>query len=131
MKNKKGFIRILEAIFAILLIMGAVLIIISNNVQTLDISNEVHEKQRYILDIITNNESMRSEIINNQTTLTKSFIEKNIPNTWKFDICITEVDELCNPVIENDKDIYVSESIISSSLTSYTSSKKLRFFIWR
>jgi len=131
MKNKKGFIRIIEAIFAILIIMGAVLIIISKNVQTSDISEQAYEKQRYILEIIANNEQMREQIINNDTTLANEFIRKNLPESWNFETCIEDIDRLCNPVDVGDRDIYVSESIISSSLTTYTKSKKLRFFIWR
>tara|TARA_Y100000310_G_C20525170_1_gene735633 strand:- start:348 stop:740 length:393 start_codon:yes stop_codon:yes gene_type:complete len=129
--NKKGFIRILEAVFAILLIMGAVLILLSNKAQTNDISDEVHEKQRYILDVIANNEQMRTQIIAGDATLANEFIQKNIPNSWKFSTCITNIASVCNNADAEDQDIYVSEAIISSSLTSYTTSKKLRFFIWR
>jgi len=131
MNNKKGFIRIIEAIFAILIIMGAVLVLISNNVSTSDISEEVYEKQRYILDIISNDEAMRQQIINNDATLIIDFILKNLPSSWKFSVCITEVDRVCNNSPGDDQEIYVSESIISSSLTTYNGSKKLRFFIWR
>ena len=139
MKNKKGFIRILEAVFAILVIMGAALILISNSVQTSDISEEVYEKQRYILDVVTNNQEMRNEIIDYNPeatpprllTKTTTFIQKNIPSTWTFKTCITDIDKICNEETPDDKDLYVSEAIISSSLTKYDGSKKLRFFIWR
>ena len=141
MKNKKGFIRIIEAIFAILLIMGAVLIILTNNIQSSDISEEVYEKQRYILNIIGNNEDMRNEIItydpeedpNGQLIETRAFITNSIPNSWKFNVCVKSVDEICSPPdIPTDKEIYVSETIISSSLShDYKGAKKLRLFIWR
>ena len=83
--NKKGFIRILEAIFAIMLIMGAVLIIISNNLQTADISEEAYEKQRYILEIISNNEGMRNEIIDYDKDSTPP---KPLPKTNEFIISL-------------------------------------------
>ena len=133
--NKKGFIRILEAIFAIMLIMGAVLIIISNNLQTSDISEEAYEKQRYILEIISNNESMRNEIISPDGDLgkTNEFIKKTMPSSWKYSVCVTSVDQICSPGdVPNDKELYVSETKISSSLEiDYTASKKLRLFVWR
>ena len=132
--NKKGFIRILEAIFAIMLIMGAVLIIISNNLQTSDISEEAYEKQRYILEIISNNESMRNEIISPDGDLgkTNEFIKKTMPSSWKYSVCVTSVDKICSPDVPDDKELYVSETIISSSLKKdYTASKKLRLFVWR
>jgi hypothetical protein len=132
--NKKGFIRILEAIFAIMLIMGAVLIIISNNLQTADISEEAYEKQRYILEIISNNEGMRNEIIKEGNLgKTNEFIKKTMPSSWKYSVCVTSVDQICSPGdVPNDKELYVSETIISSSLEiDYTASKKLRLFVWR
>ena len=138
--NKKGFIRILEAVFAIMLIMGAVLIIVSNNLQTSDISEEVYEKQRYILDIISNNETMRNEIIIpdgdltslEQLTETNDFIKKTMPSSWKYSGCVISVERICSPDVPDDKELYVSETIISSSLTEeYSVAKKLRLFIWR
>ncbi len=134
--NKKGFIRILEAIFAIMLIMGAVLIIISNNLQTSDISEEAYEKQRYILEIISNNEGMRNEIIKEGNLgKTNEFIKKTMPSSWKYSVCVTSVDKICSPgvgKVPDDKELYVSETIISSSLEiDYTASKKLRLFVWR
>lgn len=131
MKNKKGFIRLIEALFAILIIVGAVLILISNNLKNSDISEEIFEKQRYILNIISNNEAMRNEIINGQTKLAEDFIKKSIPINWEFSTCIAEIDAVCNNSPVSDRDVYVSETIISSSLTYYTNSKKLRFFVWR
>jgi Na+-transporting NADH:ubiquinone oxidoreductase subunit NqrC len=130
MKNKKGYIRIIEAVFAILIIMGAVLVLISGNLKHSDISKEVYDKQKYILEVISNNEQMRNEIVNGQTTLTNQFIEKSIPKIWGFSTCVTDIDKVCNNAQKNDKNVYVSETIISSSLTSYTISKKLRFFVW-
>jgi len=131
--NKKAFIRILEAIIGILIIMAVVLIIASNKAKKSDISEEVHEKQRYILNVISNNESMRSEIINGKTDSVNLFVSKNIPSSWAFTTNICGVEEVCNQNTPNDKDIYVSETIISANLTDYPDSEisKLRFFIWR
>lgn len=131
MKNKKGFIRLIEALFAILIIVGAVLILISNNLKNSDISGEVFEKQKYILNIISNNETIRNEIIQGKTDLANKSIRNSIPINLDFSTCITEIESICNNSPVSDRDIYVSETIISSSLTSYTNSKKLRFFVWR
>lgn len=128
--QKKGFIRIVEAMFAILIIMGAALVLISNNIHTSDISEQVYEKQRYILDVIANDEQMRQQIINNETDLVDRYIEKNIPSTWGFSTCVTEIDKICNNSPPEADEVYVTESIISATTTTYTSSKKLRFFIW-
>jgi len=131
--NKKAFIRIVEAMIAILIVLTAVLIIASNQFQKTDISEDVYETQRHILDVIANNEGMRNQIINGQTTLADEFILKNIPNSWDFTTNICRVDEICNQGTKNDRDIFVSEVIISANLTNFPDlkSRKLRFFVWR
>ena len=56
-----------------------------------------------------------------------------MPSSWEYAVCVTSVDQICSPGdVPNDKELYVSETIISSSLEiDYTASKKLRLFVWR
>ena len=129
--NKKAWIRIVEAILAIMIIMAGVLYINSKQPNK-DISGDVYEKQRQILEIIANNESMRTKVIGGETNSVKEYIMKNIPSTWNFTVNICEVDQICNQNTPNDRDIYISETIISSSLIDYPdkTSKKIMFFVW-
>jgi len=137
MKNKKAWIRITEAVISILIVLGAVLVITSNQVEKIDISDVVYEKQVNLLEIISKNESLRNEVIGGETggetEKINEFILKNIPNTWSFTTNICEVDEICNDGTPNDRDVYVSETIISANLTDYPEAitRKLRFFVWR
>jgi len=131
--DKGAIMRIIEAVIGILIIMAVILIVVSNNTKNIDISREVYEKQKYIFDIISNNDSMRLEIINGGTELIDSFISGNIPSSWGFTTNICGVEDVCNQNTPNDRDIYVSETIITASLTDYPGDepRKLRFFIWR
>ena len=133
MQNKKAFIRIVEAVIAIMIIITAVLLIANKQPKKTDISESIYEKQRQMLEIISNNEDMRNEIINSNTILTNEFILKNIPESWDFITNICDTDQLCNQNTPNDRDVYVSETIMSATLTNYPNkkSKKLMFFIWR
>jgi len=133
MKNKKAWIRIVEAVIGIMIIFGGILFILAKQPVKIDISEEVYEKQRQILEAIANNESMRNEIINGETESTSNFISKNIPSSWNFTISICKTDEICTSTdTPNDRDIYVSETVVSASLTDYPEKKsnKLVFFIW-
>ncbi len=132
-KNKKAWIRITEAVISILIVFGAVLVIMSNQVEKIDISDVVYEKQIQILEIISKNESLRNEVIGGETEEVNKFILKNIPNTWNFTTNICEVDEICNDNTPNDREVYVSETIMSANLTDYPEARtrKLRFFVWR
>jgi len=147
MKNKKAWIRIVEAFIAILIVLSAVLIVMSKQVDKTDISEGVYEKQKKILDVIGNNENYREEIIgidisgdfvevgmDNEIYSFDDFIKKTIPGTWDFTTCICKVDKFCNPEsTPNDRDIFVSETVLSATLEQYPNkeSRKLRFFVWR
>ena len=131
--NTKGFMRIIEAVISILLILTAVLIFISQQSSRADISEEVYTAQRAILEVIANNEELRNEVISGKHIIVDQYIKKTFPSTYDFVTSICSVDEICNDGTPNDKVVYVSETIISSSLTSFPDfkSKKLQFYAWR
>ena len=131
--NKKAWIRVVEAVIGIMIIIGGILYLAPKQSDKADISNEVYKKQREILEVIANEEKMRTEIIWNKTDLADEFISKNIPSNWGFATNICNIDIVCNENTPNDRDIYVSETIISSNLTDYPGerTRKLMFFVWR
>lgn len=131
--NNKGWIRIVEAVIAILMILGFVLVAMSKDFEKTDISEAVYEKQRFILEVIANNESLREDIIGSGNFAnTNNYISKNIPSTWDFVINICGVNMVCNGGTPQDKEVYASETIISSTLGSFPGkSQKLMFFIWK
>ena len=66
MKNKKAWVRIVEATIASLIIIGFILVMMSRQqTKTPDIGDEIYEKQRSILDILSKNESLRNDIVLN------------------------------------------------------------------
>ena len=67
-KDRKAWLRIIEAFLAILIIFGAVLVILSRQEQKPDISEGVYERQRQILEIISKNNSLRADIIAGDNT---------------------------------------------------------------
>lgn len=130
--NKKGWIRIVEVVLAIMLISAVILIISTKQIKKVDISKNVFEKQGEILSIIGENEELRTEIIGGNEKGVNDLISKTIPNSWSFEVVICNIDEICNKNLPSDKDVYVSEIIVSANLTDYPNEipKKLRFFIW-
>lgn len=131
--DRKAWIRIVEAFLAILIIIGAVLIIISRQEPKIDISQDVYEKQRQILDVISKNNSLREKIIIGENLEVNNIILKLAPGSWNFAINICELDKICSNPVESteiyEKNVYVTEVIVTSNLTKY-SPKKLRFFVW-
>ncbi len=129
-KDRKAWIRIVEAFLAILIIMGAVLIILSKEDTKVGITDIVYEKQSQILKIITENEDLRSEILLNDNSGVNNQIAKMIPGSWNFSTSICDINSVCpNSAGVYDEDVYVTESLVMSNLT-YHSPKKIRFFVW-
>jgi len=130
-KNKKAWLRIVEAIIAILIIAGATLIILSKQSKDFNIMDErIYEKQTRVLELISKNESLRNDIIIGRNEEVNKAIKKMIPNSWNFTIVICGPDEICNSEnTPNDKEVYSTEIIVTSNLTFYNATK-LRFLVW-
>jgi len=130
MKNKKAWLRILEAFLAVMIILSAVLIIMSKQKTTVDLSEEIIQNQDRILDIISKNNTLREKVILKQEESLTNEISKMIPPTMKFAIKICEIESACyTDKTPNDKEVYTREVLITSTLEQY-SPKKLRFFVW-
>jgi len=129
-KDRKAWLRILEAFIGILIVISAVLVIMSRQSPELDISENVYDRQRQILNIISKDDVLREEIIGGRDERVGNFIEARIPAEWEFAISICEVNEACsNSDVDYARDVYATEIIITSTLEEYNP-KKLRFFVW-
>jgi len=130
MKNKKGWLRIVEAFIAVLII-ASVLIVLALRVPKQDTGESIHELQRHILTQISSDNSLRGEILDpaEEKTNTKNFIEENLPNYWNFTMLVCEVDEVCGMPLYVKKEIYADEILITSTLQDYNP-KKLKLFVW-
>jgi len=143
--NNKAWLRIMEAFIAVLLVASAVLFIAISNKGS-DIPDVVYDRGRGILEIISNNETFRGEIINdidltsvNCKTVPSNnnykfidYIKKNLPPTWDFVVNICKPNKFSNEGVPINlvNDIYVSETIITANPESYTNPRKIRLLIW-
>lgn len=128
-KNKKAWMRILEAVIAVAIVISGIVIIVSNNTHTSQSSEVIYEKEAYILEIINKNESLRNFVLAENYNEIDSAIEKMIPKSWNFATKICKIEDICNTDTPNDRDVYSSEVVISSDINEYNP-KKLRIFVW-
>jgi len=129
-KDIKAWLRIVEAFIAILIIIGVVLTILSKQSPGANISESVYEKQRNILNIISKNNGLRVYVLAGNNAEINNVIDDMIPVSWNYATEICELDSICNSAsTPNDKEVYTTEVVITSTLTQY-SPKKLRFFVW-
>ena len=144
-KNKSGWLRIVEAVIAILMVASVLLIVLARQNINPDKGEEIYETQKAVLERISENNELRQMVLNDDEVEIEEFIkDKGMLDEWlEFDIEICEVDAMCGLEIDDnedededyveslgaDKEIYSHEIIISSTLQEYKP-KKLKIFVW-
>lgn len=131
MENKKAWLRIIEAVMAILIVASVLIIIMLVTPPQVDIGERIYERQRVILRQISLNDSLRGEILSGQTTNTEKFIKNLAPVSWNFTTRVCEIEEICGMPqgFDTKKEIYADQILITANLTYY-GPKKLKLFIW-
>ena len=146
MVNKKGFMRILEASIAILLVAGA-LIALSLNSGT-QVESNIADDIQPILSEMAANSSLRGEILNYSTDKNytdsanslilndaKKFVGSRLRKGLGFQVAICEPEKICsldNALYPNNaSNIYTGERVISTSLEQNEfKPKKIKIFLW-
>ena len=143
-ENKKGWVRIVEAFVAILLIAGIVLIVIEQDQNKReDISSQTYDYLVSILREIQLDNNLRAEIVNIQDSeLPVEWEEFNVsaPQTFakitektpSYLECIGKIcstSDLCLLSQSPDKTIYAESVIITANLQSYNP-RALKLFCW-
>jgi len=139
MRGKGGFIRILEAFIAIIIIAGAMAFIYVNQVQRPNQEEAINELIRLTLEKISNDPTLRGAVLNGHffygsgasRNLVENEIEKFIreDNDLEFSFKICELNEICDLEERVSKEVFSQEITVSSTLDLY-SPKVLRIFVW-
>lgn len=129
MRGKKGFIRILEAFIAIMIIAGAMAFLYVDQVQGPNEEEAIRELQRIILDEITSDVMLRQDVLDGVNENINSTISKFVSNDFNYDFKICNLNEICKLDIIVEKEVFSDEVTVSSTLKDY-GPKVLRIFIW-
>tara|TARA_Y100000310_G_C20462680_1_gene706124 strand:- start:481 stop:906 length:426 start_codon:yes stop_codon:yes gene_type:complete len=128
--DRKAWLRIVEAFLAIIIVLGAVLVIMVRQKPNVDISESIYERQGQILDLISKNEELRNEVLIEKTDKIDLAILELVPGNWNYSTNICNITLICpNPKEVYDTEVYSREKMITANLTKYAP-KKLRFFVW-
>ncbi len=129
--NKRGWIRIVESVFAVLLIFSFVLLINSQQVQKPNLAESVYKIQHQALREVSNDYQLREEILEKDAPNVTSYLQDRLaPFPINFTVAICYVNESCPCPLNQcpaDKEIYVDDAIISTNLTSYQPTKVVLF----
>lgn len=147
MKNKRGWIEIVEAFFSILLIVAVVLIILNRNASNTDVSGQIYNVQISILREIETNTTLREEI----STAASSDPINPLPVNWtdtgfpidlknkvtdrtpSYLISVAKICDLngeCSLGQNIGKNVYSQTVIISATLQQGIVYRKLNLFSW-
>jgi len=130
MSNKRGWIRIFEAVIAILLLLGFVMFIINRQTEKVDFSGSVHTLLSTVLDEASGNLNIREAVFEKDNATVINFISSRLPAGLNFTINICNATGPCLlPIIKPGVEIYADDLLISTNLVSYAPTK-LAIFAW-
>lgn len=131
--NKKGWLRIVEAFIAIMLIMAVLLVVIQRQRVAMNSNEEIQVKQRDIINMIVRDDSLRSEILSWKATQTSEKVKYLVPAGYNYSIELCNYTEFCALNFTVPTTVYSDETIIVSNLTHYVPNEavKIKLFFWR
>jgi|SRR3989344_785049 len=148
MKNKRGFLRILEAFIAVALIAGVMSFLYVSQIQKSSQESTINDLIRIILEKISNEPVLRNAVLDGNSNpsdpnvaIINTEIEKftSASGELDFHFSICEINEICScgsgvsggSTCPSDKDIYSDEVSVSVTLDSGSVDPKvLRLFVW-
>lgn len=137
MVNKKGYIKTLEAVIAIVLLLIFVYTILPRNGRIEPEKPSVVEAaQQIIIKEIVNNETIRSGIIDfgitdckTYTRLNEDIIKKHLPGGYSFSCEICDTPVCISNATPIDKSVYMTDVFLSATSTTQNP-KILRIWMW-
>ncbi|MBI2673215.1 hypothetical protein HYX19_03065 [Candidatus Woesearchaeota archaeon] len=137
MVNRKGYIKTIEAVIAIILLLIFVYNFVPRNgVVEPTTPFIVDSAQKIIVKEIMQNETIRSGIIDSgitdcrtYTKLNEGIIKKHLPGGYSFTCEICDTPVCISNLTPVDKSVYMTDAFISATQTNQNP-KILRIWIW-
>ncbi len=144
MRNKRGWIRILEATIAVMIVAGVLVVAYAKQVDRGGGPVDYFQSlQKQILMDISASGELRLMVLNNNEEMVSLFVGEKVPDAFGYylRICgLGDVSDFCKiddvgVVAEiKDKDVFVEEIVVSADLGDGSSAKynpkRVRLFVW-
>ncbi|HJX50916.1 MAG TPA: hypothetical protein VJ438_05645 [Candidatus Nanoarchaeia archaeon] len=141
LKDKHGWIEIVEAFVAVLLVAGVLLIIITKeSTGGKEISSSVYDTEISILREIQRNDTMREDILKVNVPVewedaefpvsVKNKIAERTPSYLECTGKICEIDDVCSLTEKKEQDVYAQSAAISPTIGGGEIYRKLNLFCW-
>jgi len=132
MKNKRAWMRIVEAFIAVTIIASVLVVLVAKSPRPESPGN-IKEIQRSILNSISLNDKLRNDIIEEDADAIEEVndtVRAMLPSQYDFFVNICDVEEICGIDHYEPKSVYADEILITATLDEYNP-KKLKLFVWR
>jgi len=131
-KNKKAWLRIVEAFISIMLIFTVLMIIVARQQISESREDELVRLQRFVLKQIIEDTELRNQVLNNDTSGVKDYVNNTLPNWIDYNIKICKYNDICGLGYYVEGEIYTDEVLIVSNLTYFNPDHayKLKLFFW-
>ena len=143
MKNKRGWLRVMEATIAILLVSGVMLVMYSSQVSENDLTDEMYVIQRSVLEDISLRDDLRTEALKGNETFLNEFADSKIIDRFNQSVRICNLskengelqpckldDEIYIELTRDSYNIYTEEIIVSASFGEGYNPKKVVLSVW-
>ena len=131
--NNKGWLRIVEASLAILIVFGVLLALYSGGTSSGNYA--LDERASFILTELSQEMSFRNATLEGNNEFVTRAVAKKIPESHlAFEARICEISDVCGKSSFTNENVYAAERVISSSLDigpGAPISKKVRLFVWQ
>jgi hypothetical protein len=134
MVNKKGYIKTIEAVIAILIILGFIYVVTpKQNLPKETTPQNIESAEDFIINQVLYNSTYRDCVINDNRLCIDNFIKKNTPFGcyYQFEMCNTSTSCLqeLGIVLPIDKSIY-SKNVLISQENNQIKPKVFRVYMW-
>ena len=137
MMNNKGWMLIIEAIIAILILFGFVFASIAKQAQearALQEKPSLYSTAKILTEKAQDDMDIRNAILQNQPSIVKGSLElkylSKINPNLRLSVAIANVNQICStPTETKGSEVYSAESVIATNSESY-SPKKLCVFVY-
>ena len=129
--NKAGWLRIVEASIAILIILSALFAF--NKRQEAASEPDLSERARAVLEEIAHNSSLIEEVLRNELLEINPAVAQRVKEPYlSFEVRICNLNDACGKSTYTPGNVYAAERVISASVENPEfAPKKVRLFIWR
>jgi hypothetical protein len=128
-KGKRGWIRIVEAFIAILLVTGVMLYLYNTQIGPSRRAEQLYNFQKTILDEIALNDVYRTAVLAENEETIHNFVASRMVPGFEFKVRICDVGDICG-LSFYEEELYSSDRIISATLETFEP-KKVKIFMWR